>query len=145
MPAAAADAHAGRRIPSIKRRLICLVYESLLFCGVAFFAGLVFLALSGPAPTGWLRHTFQIYLFLVTGVYFTLSWRRGGQTLAMKTWKLRLVGTGGERVTWRQALLRFACAWPCIGIGAIGILYALIDRDRQFLHGRLAGTRIVIR
>ena len=144
MPAADADAHTGHRFPSIKRRLICLVYEALLLCGVAFVAGLLFVALSGPALSGWLRHTFQIYLFLVIGLYYTLTWRRSGQTLAMRTWKLRLVCAGGGRITLRQALLRYACAWPCFGIGAIGIVYALFDRDRQFLHDRLAGTRIVI-
>ena len=120
-----------------------MVYESLLLCGVTFFAGLLFLGASGGAPGGWLRHAFQLYLFLVIGLYFAGSWRRRGQTLAMKTWKLRLVGANGARITLRQALLRYVCAWPCLALGGIGILYAPFDRDRQFLHDRLAGTKIV--
>ena len=86
---------------------------------------------------------FQLYLFLVIGLYFAGSWRRRGQTLAMKTWKLRLVGANGARITLRQALLRYVCAWPCLALGGIGILYAPFDRERQFLHDRLAGTKIV--
>ena len=120
-----------------------MVYESLLLCGVTFFAGLLFLGASGGPPGGWLRHAFQLYLFLVIGLYFAGSWRRRGQTLAMKTWKLRLVGANGARITLRQALLRYVCAWPCLALGGIGILYAPFDRERQFLHDRLAGTKIV--
>ncbi len=119
-----------------------MVYESLLLVGVTFFAGLIFLGLSGGSVSGWLRHAFQAYLFVVIGLYFAVSWRRG-QTLAMKTWKLRLVGVNGARITLRQALVRYVCAWPCLALGAIGILYAPLDRDRQFLHDRLAGTKIV--
>ena len=120
-----------------------MVYESLLLLGVAFFAGLLFLGAAGANPSGWTRHAFQVYLFLVIGLYFVESWRPGGQTLAMKTWKLRLVGADGARITLRQALVRYVCAWPCLLLGGIGILYAPFDRQRRFLHDRLAGTSIV--
>ncbi len=120
-----------------------MVYESLLLVGVAFFAALLFLGASGASPSEWTRHAFQVYLFFVIGLYFVASWRRGGQTLAMKTWKLRLVGADGARITLRQAMLRYVCAWPCLLLGGIGILYAPFDRQRRFLHDRLAGTRVV--
>jgi len=119
-----------------------MVYESLLLVGVAFFAALLFLGASGASPSEWTRHAFQVYLFFVIGLYFVASWRRGGQTLAMKTWKLRLVGADGARITLRQAMLRYVCAWPCLLLGGIGILYAPFDRQRRFLHDRLAGTRV---
>jgi uncharacterized RDD family membrane protein YckC len=140
---AGAGAHAGYATPSIKRRLICMVYEALLLFGLAFFAGLLFLGAAGAGPSGWLRHAFQVYLFFVIGIYFVGSWRHRGQTLAMKTWKLRLVGAGGARITLRQAMVRYVCAWPCLLLGGIGILYARSDREHRFLHDRLAGTSIV--
>lgn len=142
MPARA-GADAGQAYPSIKRRLICMVYEALLLAGIAFFAGLLFLAATGTAQSGWTRHAFQVYLFLVIGLYFVGFWRRAGQTLPMKTWKLRLVGKNGARVTLRQAMLRYLCAWPCLLLGGVGIVYASFDRQHQFLHDRLAGTRVV--
>ena len=120
-----------------------MAYESLLLVSVTFFAALLFLGVSGSSVSGWVRHAFQVYLFLVIGLYFAGSWRRQGQTLAMKTWGLRLVGANGAKITWRQAIVRYACAWPCLALGGIGILYAPFDRDRQFLHDRLAGTKIV--
>jgi uncharacterized RDD family membrane protein YckC len=120
-----------------------MAYESLLLIGVTFFSTLLFLGISGGSAGGWIRHALQVYLFLVIGLYFAGSWRRHGQTLAMKTWSLRLVGANGTRITLRQATLRYVYAWPSLALGGIGILYAPFDRDRQFLHDRLAGTRIV--
>lgn len=143
MPAGA-DARTGPAYPSIKRRLICMAYEAVLLAGVAFFAGLLFLGVGGTSQSGWTRHAFQFYMFLVIGLYFIASWRRGGQTLPMKTWKLRLVGANGARITLRQAMLRYVCAWPCLLLGGVGILYASFDRHGQFLHDRLAGTSIVM-
>ncbi len=121
-----------------------MLYESLLLVGVAFFAGLLFLGVTGANPNGWTRHAFQVYLFIVIGLYFVGSWRRGGQTLAMKTWKLRLVGADGANITLRQAMVRYVCAWPCLLLGGLGILYAPFDRQRQFLHDRLADTKLVM-
>jgi uncharacterized RDD family membrane protein YckC len=119
-----------------------MVYESLLLLGIVFFAGLLFFGATGANPGVGLRHAFQLYLFLVIGLYFVASWRRSGQTLAMKTWKLRLAGADGARITLRQAIVRYVCAWPCLLLGGIGILYAPFDHERRFLHDRLAGTRI---
>ena len=140
---AGASAHTAPPLPSIKRRIICLIYEFLLVFGIVFFASLPFLGVADAIAGGWIRHSYQAYLFLVIGLYFVWCWRQRGQTLPMKTWKLRLVGTGGARVTLRQAMLRYACAWPSLLLGGVGILYATIDPERQFLHDRIAGTSIV--
>ncbi len=67
----------------------------------------------------------------------------GGQTLPMKTWKLRLAGADGQPPRPLQALLRYLAAWPSILLGCIGLFWALVDKDRQFLHDRIAGTCIV--
>jgi len=119
-----------------------MAYEVPLLFGIAFFAGVIFIGITGTAASGWLRHVFQIYLFLVIGLYFVWSWRNRGQTLAMKAWKLRVAAADGSRITLRQAMLRYLCAWPCLALGGVGIVYALLDRERQFLHDRLARTRV---
>jgi uncharacterized RDD family membrane protein YckC len=61
----------------------------------------------------------------------------------MKTWHLRLVSADGSPLTLRQAILRFVFALPGTLLG-IGILWALFDRERQFLHDRLARTKIIL-
>jgi uncharacterized RDD family membrane protein YckC len=114
-----------------------MVYEALLLFAVAFFAGWVFLFASGgrDATAGWLRHALQFFVLAVFAAYFVWCWLRGGQTLAMKAWRIRLVG-----VTPGKALLRFFLA---LALLPVSIAWALFDRDRQFLHDRLIGTRLV--
>jgi uncharacterized RDD family membrane protein YckC len=89
------------------------------------------------------RLEFQMYLGLIAGVYFVAQWSRGGQTLPMKTWGLRLQRADGGAVNVSRALLRYLVALIGAALLGIGFLWALVDRDRQFLHDRIAGTRII--
>jgi len=114
-----------------------MLYEAVLLFAVAFFAGWLFFFASGgrDATAGWLRHTLQLFVLTLFAAYFLWCWLRGGQTLAMKAWGIRLVD-----VTPGKALLRFLLA---LALLPISVAWALLDRDRQFLHDRLAGTRLV--
>lgn len=124
--------------PALARRLASLLYEAVLVFAVAFAAGLLFLLASGGATqTGWVRHAHQLFVLCVLAAYFLWCWLRGGQTLAMKAWRIRL-----SDVTPARALARFLLAVVLVPTG-VGVLWALLDRDRQFLHDRLAGTRLV--
>lgn len=123
-----------------------MLYESLLLLGVLAVAFLlphlaIGMALQSVLPGALLL----THLLLVLLVYFVWFWRHGGQTLAMQTWKLKLESalTGGQ-ITLQQAILRFAICCPSLLFFGAGLIWALFDRDRQFLHDRLAGTRIVL-
>ncbi|MGA7985662.1 MAG: RDD family protein [Burkholderiales bacterium] len=130
--------------PGILRRLAAMTYEGTLLFGVAFVSTALFLLASGGASglEGWRHLALQVYLGAVFAGYFLWCWLRGGQTLAMKAWHIRLVAPGQERVPPGKALLRFVLAALLLPCG-IGILWALFDPERQFLHDRLAGTRLV--
>ena len=123
--------------PSLLRRLASMLYEALLVFAVAFFAAWVFYFASGglDATTGVARAGLQVFILLVLAGYFLWCWLRGGQTLAMRAWKIRLVD-----VTPGKALARFLIAAALL---PISVVWALVDRDRQFLHDRLAGTRLI--
>jgi uncharacterized RDD family membrane protein YckC len=121
-----------------------MFYESFLLLGVLSVAfvlphlliGMI-LKVAVPGPLLWL------HIFIVLLLYFGWLWKRNGQTLAMQTWKIRLVSAHGEPLTRRQVLQRYVLAWPSLLVCGIGIFWALVDRDQQFLHDRLAGTRLV--
>ena len=120
-----------------------MLYETLLGFAIAFFAAGVFHWIFGERPTGNARHGFQVYLFAVLGLYFVTCWSRWGRTLPMQTWKMRVICENGQPVGVARALLRYVLAWPSLLL-CVGLLWALIDRDRQFFHDRLARTRIVL-
>lgn len=128
---------------SFRVRLAAMVYESLLVLAVIFIASLPFLYLVGDAQSGWRHRAFQLYLMGVLFAYFNAFWRRSGQTLAMKTWRIRLIGPDGGRITLKLALLRYLLAWAGLLPAGAGFWWALADRERQFLHDRLLDTRLV--
>ena len=125
--------------PGLPRRLASLAYEAVLLFAVAFFAAWLFFFASGArdATTGWLRYALQLFIVTVFAAYFLWCWLRGGQTLAMKAWHIRLID-----VSPISALLRLILAAMLVPTG-ISVIWALFDRDKQFLHDRLAGTRLV--
>lgn len=130
--------------PSIGRRLLAMVYEALLLVALLMFAGFIFQLFRNPAAPG-AKHFFQLYLFLVLGGYFTWFWTHGGQTVSMKTWRIRVESVDSQPLRFPQAALRYLLAWISLLAGGLGYAWALIDRDRQFLHDRLARTRLTQR
>jgi uncharacterized RDD family membrane protein YckC len=130
--------------PGILRRLASMLYESILLFAVAFIGTWVFQFAAGTLRIeGWRMHLLQLFLLALFAAYFLWCWLRSGQTLAMKTWRIRLVaGNGHARLAPRAALLRFIYAVLLVPT-TIGIFWAMVDRDRQFLHDRLAGSLLI--
>ena len=124
-------------------RIAAMIYESLLVTAVVFVASFIIIPVVGEMHAPWQRHLFQVYILGILFAYFSAFWLRSGQTLAMKTWRIRLVQENGETLTFRQALLRFFLALLGLLLAGAGFWWALFDRYRQFLHDRLAGTRLV--
>jgi uncharacterized RDD family membrane protein YckC len=142
----ASDPHSGTPGPlrpaGLRRRLASLVYDAILLTPVLFITAYVFLALTQGAQTPLLYALFRLWLVAVLGVYFVYCWRRSGQTLAMKTWHIRVARKDGSPLSTTEALARYLLAlWSVLLLGA-GFLWALVDRERQFLHDRLVGSRL---
>ncbi len=131
-------------LASLARRSGSLVYEALLLAAVLFLCTWVFLFFAQSLDRAIARPLLQLWLLFLTGVYFCYCWSRGGQTLPMKTWRIRLVTAGGGPVTVGTAVVRYLLALLSLGAGGLGFAWSLMDRDRQFLHDRIAGTRLVL-
>lgn len=151
--------------PSLKRRVAVMIYEGTLLFGIVFTAGLAFSVIMQQTHALHLRHAMQYWLFFVLGAYFVWFWSHGGQTLAMKTWHVRLVAADGQPVSAMRAAARYALCWlwfvPGLALAAAlraegwimviivaisAVIWAMtifFDPRRQFLHDRMAGTRLV--
>ncbi|PPU77947.1 MULTISPECIES: RDD family protein [Xanthomonas] len=88
--------------------------------------------------SGW-QWLLWLCCWAVAGLYATLSWHRGGQTLGMRPWRLRLQE---PRPTWRQAWTRYAVATLSLGLAGAGFWWAWLDRDRLTWHDRASRTRL---
>lgn len=151
--------------PGFRRRLACFVYEGLLLFGVLMFAGYLYSSLTQQRHALQGTLGLQAFLFVVLGIYFGWFWAEGRQTVAMKTWHLRIVTRDGRPLTQARAVARYVAAWlwfvpalawlgasgvrsggavaAALGLGIAG--YALLARltpSRQYLHDVLCGTRL---
>jgi uncharacterized RDD family membrane protein YckC len=158
--------HFDPQTPPIWRRMACWLYEGMLMFGVVFISGYLFSTLSQTRNAMDNRNALQAFLFVVFGIYFVWFWAKG-QTLAMKTWNIRLVDSSGAAVTQSRALGRYVLSWVWFlpPLGAIALApeklsgpesamiimgwvacWATLCRfrlDRQFWHDVWAGTRLV--
>jgi uncharacterized RDD family membrane protein YckC len=127
---------------SMRRRTASLLYEAILLAAVLWCAGFLYAFIQHASGFSVPRWVYQLYLLLVAGVYFVAQWRKG-QTLAMKTWRIRLVTRNGGRIAIGRGVLRYLIA--CVGVLLLGagFVWALFDSERQFLHDRIAATRLV--
>jgi len=141
-PAALAPPHATLRLAGLVTRFASLVYEAILLLPMLFIAAYLFLALTHAASSPLLHSLFQFWLLGVLGAYFTFCWRRGGQTLAMKTWRIRVARQDGSALSTRESVARFLFAvWSLALVGG-GFWWSFVDPERQFLHDRLLGSRL---
>jgi uncharacterized RDD family membrane protein YckC len=125
-------------------RLLALVYDLFPALALWFVTGAIAVALHrgepvrADTPAGWLE---LALLWLVTGAYAMVSWRRGGQTIGMRPWRLRVVAPGGAP-SWRAVATRYAVGTLSLLLGGLGFWWAWIDRDRMTWHDRASGTRL---
>ena len=130
------------------RLFAACVYELLLLLALWMLCTLMFVSLFGDATSHYKRSFLQLFLWLVTGAYFVWCWTKTGQTLATKTWKIKLVTqnlANQENIILnkRQAIIRYALASASILASGLGFIWALVDKDRLFLHDRLLKTRFI--
>lgn len=155
-------------LAGLGRRLCALIYETLLLMAVILVLGGIFQLIF---PTVSMQRELSITLFIYEVVlvfgYFGVCWVKGGQTLAMKTWRLILRQKNHQPLRWRQALLRYTIVfvavlplapvsllvshhvfpnyytWLALAWAALPYLWALLDKDQQFLHDRVIGARLM--
>ena len=144
--------------------MACWMYEGMLMFGVVFITGYLFSTLSQTRNAMDNRHALQAFVFVVFGIYFVWFWTKG-QTLAMKTWNIRVVDVHGAALSQPRALLRYTLSWlwflPPMGVTwllnlpiregvvltlgwvAVWAILARFHPQRQFWHDALAGTRLI--
>ncbi len=143
-----------------------MLYESMLLFGVVMTAGFLYSTVTRQHDARIGSTGLQLFVFVVLGIYFAGFWSRSGQTLAMKTWHIRLQARGGRAPSQARAFARYAASWlwvlPALASAHLsgvrstlafavvvmaGVLaYALLARlrdDRQFLHDVLCSTQLI--
>jgi uncharacterized RDD family membrane protein YckC len=152
MPAMTGASQSEQRMTSsagLPRRLAAIFYDTILIVALLMFATWLLLPLTGGRPIAaespaWWMLAYRVLLVAVVITYFGFCWIRGGQTLGMKAWRLRVVRDNGLALRWRDAGLRLVTALLSWLPAGLGYLWSLVDREALTWHDRLSRTRIVM-
>lgn len=125
------------------RLFAACIYELLLLLALWMLCTWLFLSVFNEAISHYKRYFLQFVLYMVTGAYFVWCWMKSGQTLATKTWKIKLVNQQNSTLNLQQSLIRYALASALILAFGLGFIWALIDKKGLFLHDRLLKTRFI--
>jgi uncharacterized RDD family membrane protein YckC len=125
------------------RLFAACVYELLLLFALWMFCTWIFVQLFGQVNQPYKRLQLQLFLWIVTGMYFVWCWHKTGQTLATKTWKIKLVNQQNSTLSFQQAIVRYALASLLMLVFGLGFIWVLVDKEGLFLHDRLLKSRFI--
>jgi uncharacterized RDD family membrane protein YckC len=125
------------------RRLAAMLYDAFLILALWMGVGAVAIAVNGGEAIASNNPVLPSLLLIATVGFYTYFWRRGGQTLGMRAWRLRLVNERSGPVTGLQ------CALRCIvGIGSLcgflGYIWLWFDAQNKTWHDRVSFTKVVV-
>jgi uncharacterized RDD family membrane protein YckC len=130
------------------RRLAALVYDSFLLAALlmVFTGGALFFTHGVavlPATAGNWVYVYRAGLVLVIAGYYALNWRRSGQTLGMRAWRLRTVSDSGRTLGWSAVILRLCFGLIAWAPAALGVLWLYLDPEHLALQDRFSRTRVI--
>ncbi|MDT8451296.1 MAG: RDD family protein [Gammaproteobacteria bacterium] len=131
---------------TLLRRLMAIFYDFFLLTAILFLATALVNAINqGRAidPDSRYILLFDLYLVSIIFFYFGWFWTHGGQTLGMKTWKIKLISNDSDNVNWKQVLIREITAvisWLCLGLG---FFWSLFDKKRRSWHDMTSRTTLI--
>lgn len=144
------------QIPTVKaplwRRFAALLYDSLVLLALSFaYGALVTLLGTLLAPEAQRNYSPMfdapwvfIGLIAVLAGFYLYFWRRAGQTIGMKTWRLKLVGQAPGKLRYSQLFVRIAIAVPGLALFGLGYFYRWFDARGDCLHDRLSATSVIL-
>lgn len=127
-------------------RLLAMVYDALPLLAIWFFTSVIVLAVRGGVPVvpGSAAALAELLLlWLLSGLYVVGSWRRGGQTIGMRPWRLQVTAADGRPATLRALGLRYVVATLSLLAAGLGFFWALLDPERRAWHDRASATVLV--
>ena len=127
-------------------RLLAATYDLLPLLALWFTAAALGVGLTGGALDVHRlgdKLLVQSIALAFTAIYFAASWTRGGQTIGMKAWRLRVVRSDGRPLGFARALLRFAAALLSLAPVGLGYAWALFDARHRTWHDLAADTVMV--
>ncbi|MDO6681450.1 MULTISPECIES: RDD family protein [unclassified Oceanobacter] len=133
---------------SLIRRLAALSYDGLVLLALYIVTGFVLVGIATAANDGQPPGAFPAsvnlsVMFCISFFYFSSSWRRGGQSIGMKAWRLKLITEDAKPVKLSHCMLRTGIGFFSLAVFGLGFFWSLLDTRGRSWHDMASLTRIV--
>ena len=129
---------------TLPRRLMVMLYDSLIILGLLMLASAVALPIGNPEKIAFRDVGFTLWLLLVCFVYLAGCWHLAGMTVGMRAWRVKLIDADGGTISWWRCCLRFITGFASLGVFGLGFWWSLFDHKKRCWHD-LAGRTLLIR
>ncbi|MGZ8191298.1 MAG: RDD family protein [Methylococcaceae bacterium] len=129
-------------IPGFLRRLGAIFYDFILLIAVLFLATALLLPFNAGEAFTSSQILYPLYLLAVSFFFYGWFWTHGGQTLGLRTWKIKVLTFNRQTISWQQALVRFLTAIVSWGFFGLGFLWILFDKNKLSWHDHLSQTTL---
>ena len=127
---------------SIWRRLASILYDFLLVVAVLIIMSIPFFSFD-LQENNLLKVTIQIYYYLITQYFFVWFWVHNQGTLGMKTWKIKIICDNNNRLSYKQAIIRFNIAIFSLLFFGLGFLISFFRKDKKCFHDIISKTALI--
>ncbi|TVP45273.1 MAG: RDD family protein [Halomonas sp.] len=135
------------------RRLGAMLYDGFLVMAIwiavtvahlVFFRVVLGQQAEDIGTTAFDIWSLRIMLLFFVSLFFIFSWSRGGMTLGMQAWRLRVQTLDGYSLNWQQGLIRCATAWLSLLALGLGYVWVLFDAERRSWPDIVSKTQTVV-
>ena len=127
---------------TIWRRSASILYDSLLVLAILIIMSIPFFSFNLEENFS-LKIIVQIYYYLITQYFFVWFWVNNEGTLGMKTWKIKIVCEDGNKISYKEAIIRFNTAILSFIFFGLGFLISFLRKDKKCLHDFISKTVLV--
>ncbi|HET8791776.1 MAG TPA: RDD family protein [Modicisalibacter sp.] len=126
----------------LARRLAAMLYDLMVLVALWMLVGFIGVAVNGGEANE--SPLFQSLLFVVTFAFLAFFWMRGGMTLGMQAWRLRVQNADGRSLSLTQCLVRFVVAILSLAALGLGYWWILFDSEKRSWSDIASHSRIVV-
>lgn len=127
---------------TLPRRLMAILYDSILIFALMCLVTLPFIAVRGGAEVEPSTRLYQLTMLAIPWLFCAGYWSYSGRTLGMQSWGLQLENRDGKTPNFLVASWRFFAAVISLLPLGLGYFWQLWDKDGLSWHDRLSGTRV---
>lgn len=129
--------------PSLLKYLAVIIYDLFLLFGLTLFITVIMSFLNNGTPPDPSNFLYRLILLSSIVFFYHYSWKKTGQTLGMKSWKVKLVSANNKPISLSQSILRISLGLANIIFLGIGYFYKYCNKSKLTLMDLLSNTRLI--